>query len=328
MGNVPATAEETGSRYGQPPWREKLPDFFLLGAAKSGTTSLHHYLRQHPTLYLPEVKELDFFNASAEQFETNLDWYLQYFQEAGERLTGEATPLYFRRPDIVPGRMHRLYGESGPQCILLLRDPAERAYSHYLHKVSQGTESLSFEEALEDEHKRPEQKRKAWKSYFQDGLYAERLEAWYDHFSPERFLILLSSDLREHPQVTLRSVFQFLGVDPEINIDTSPRLNRTVERQSRMLGSLLSVLPSWLPPLLRSWTPESLRLWMEQLVRRGAKSDRDRPELDPQIERQLRLAYETDIRRLAHLTERDLSGWLPDKEKHHSQTEHSRASGP
>ncbi len=305
--------------------KEKRPDFFLLGAAKSGTTSLHHYLRQHPALYLPEVKELDFFNAPAERFEANLDWYLRYFQDAGERLAGEATPLYFRCPDLVPRRMRQLYGDTSPQFLLLLRDPPERAYSHYLHKVSQGTEPLSFEEALRAERERPKQKRRAWKSYFQDGLYAERLEAWYDQFPPEQFLILLSSDLREHPQVALRSIFRFLGVDPEPEIDTSSRLNRTTERQSRTLGMLLSVLPSWMPPLLRSSTPESLRLWIEQRVRRGASSGGDRPDLDPQIERRLRSAYEPDIRRLAHLTDRDLSSWRPNPDRAASPTEYSRA---
>lgn len=295
--------------------QEKLPDFFLLGAAKSGTTSLHHYLRQHPVLYLPKVKELDFFDAPEEQFEANLDWYLRYFRDTDGQVTGEATPLYFRRSGLVPGRMRRLYGNTAPRFLLLLRDPVDRAYSHYLHKVSQGTEPLSFEEALEAEHECPKQKRRAWKSYFQDGLYAERLEAWYDHFPPEQFLILLSSDLQQHPRATLRSIFRFLGVDPRAKIDTSSRLNRTPERQSRTLGMLLSVLPSWIPPLLRSRTPESLRLWVEQLVRRRSTSDRDRPDLDHQIERQLRSVYEPHVRRLAHLIDRDLSSWLPGGKK-------------
>ncbi|MFB6278194.1 MAG: sulfotransferase [Salinibacter sp.] len=291
--------------------QEKLPDFFLLGAAKSGTTSLHHYLRQHPALYLPEVKELDFFDAPEEQFEANLDWYLRYFQAADGQVAGEATPLYFRRPGLVPGRMRSLYGDTAPRFILLLRDPVDRAYSHYLHKVSQGTEPLSFDEALAAERERPEQKRRAWKSYYQDGLYAERLEAWYEHFSSEQFLILLSADLWQRPQATLRRIFRFLGVDPETKIDTSSRLNRTDERRSRILGTLLSMLPLWGLSLLRSWTPESLRLRLEQLVRRWATSGRDRPDIDPQIRRRLRKSYEPHVRRLADLIDRDLEDWLP-----------------
>jgi len=298
----------------QSPSRTDLPDFFLLGAAKSGTTSLHHYLRQHPDLHLPDVKELDFFDAPASRFEAELDWYLEYFRDADDALTGEATPLYFGRPDLVPERMSRLYGPIPPRFLLLLRDPVHRAYSHYLHKVSQGTEPLSFGEALEAERARPEQKRHEWKSYFQDGCYANVLSAWLDHFPSELFLILLSRDLKQRPQVALRSVFCFLDVDTEVDIDTSARLNRTNEQQSRGLGRLLSVLPSWLPLLARRWTPEALRLRVEQLVRSGARgAEADRPTLPPQMERRLRTRYEPHVRRLAQMIGRDLSDWLPEE---------------
>jgi hypothetical protein len=291
-----------------------LPDFFVLGAAKSGTTSLHHYLRQHSALHLPEVKELDFFNAPKENFESGLEWYLEYFRGADGRVSGEATPLYFRGPDLVPSRMRRVYGTSSPQFLLILRDPVRRAYSHYLHKVSQGTEPLSFEEALEAEDARPEQKRREWKSYFQDGLYAQTLSRWLEFFPRERFFIMLSENLREHPHHVLYSVFQFLGVDPREPIDTSARLNRTDEQASRILGIVLSVLPSWLPPLARRWTPETLRLWIEQIVRRSARGgDRSRSSLNPKLERQLRRRYAPHVRHLEELIDRDLSAWLPEE---------------
>ena len=288
------------------------PDFFLLGAAKSGTTSLHHYLRQHPALFLPRVKELDFFDTDEERFASGLDWYLSYFRDEEAALTGEATPLYFRRPDLVAERMRTLYGHDPPRFLLLLRDPVHRAHSHYLHKVSQGTEPLSFEAALDAERTRPQQKRREWKSYFQDGLYARRLTVWHQHFSPDQFLVLLSQDLRQHPQTTLRSIFRFLGVDPDADIDTSARLNRTGEQQSHALGTVLSILPSRLPPLARRWTPESLRLWVEQFVRRGAThAEDDRPALTPSLENTLRRRYEPHVRHLSDVIDRDLSDWHP-----------------
>lgn len=289
-----------------------LPDFFVLGVAKSGTTSLHHYLRQHPALYLPEVKELDFFNASAERFESGLDWYLDYFRDTKGQVGGEATPLYFRAPHLVPDRMRRMYGTSSPRFLLVFRDPVYRAYSHYLHKVSQGTEPLSFREALEAELDHPEQKWHEWKSYFQDGLYAQTLSGWFDIFPREQFRITLSRDLREDPQETLHSIFRFLGVNPGEPIDTTPRLNRTDERKSRVLGTALSILPSWVPPLARRWMPEALRLWIEQCVRRWARAPtKEHPTLDPQIERRLRLRYVPHVQQLEPLIDRDLSAWLP-----------------
>lgn len=260
---------------------------------------------------MPQVKELDFFDAPREQFESSLDWYRSYFRGVDEPLSGEATPLYFRRPDVVPERMQQVYGDAPPRFLLLLRDPMHRAYSHYLHKVSQGTEPLSFEEALTAEQKHPERKRREWKSYFQDGRYDERLTAWLDVFPSERFLILLSQNLRQSPKATLRKTFQFLGVDPTAEIDTSVHLNCTAEQRSRLLGTFLSILPSWLPPIARKWTPESARLWIEQLVRVGAADSQDRPSLDPRIERTLRKRYAPHVRRLSDLIDRDLTDWLP-----------------
>jgi len=285
----------------------------VLGAAKTGTTSLHFYLRQHPALFLPEVKELDFFHATDGRFPKDLDEYLDYFADAGDRLAGDATPLYLRRPDLVPDRMRRLYGGEEPPCFLiLLRDPVQRAYSHYLHKVSQGTEPLSFEAALAAEQEPPSPKRRNWKTYFADGCYAEVLERWFAEFPRERFCVLLSDDLAHRPDATLQRVFRFLQVAPDVDVETGVRLNRTDEHTSRALGRFLSWLPSWLPSLAHRWTPAPLRLWVEQQVRRVASGPAaDRPALAPTVERRLRRRYAPHIRRLAALLNRDLSGWLP-----------------
>ncbi|MFB6248347.1 MAG: sulfotransferase [Salinibacter sp.] len=289
----------------------RLPDFFVLGVAKGGTTSLHDYLRQHPTLFLPYVKELHFFDDDA-GFSSGLDRYLQYFAETGDQLTGEATPSYFRHVDPVAGRVRSLYGGAPPRFLLLLRDPVARAYSHYLHNVSEGREPLSFEEALDAERADPDAKRRAWKGYFSDGVYADTLAKWFERFPRERFLVLRSANLARRTDTTLRRIFRFLGVDPDVEIDTDRRLNRTGERQSRLLGTLLSVLPSGAPSLLRRWAPAPLRLRVEQFVRRrstGASSDR--PALDPALERRLRRRYAPHVRRLEGLIDRDLSAWLP-----------------
>lgn len=291
-----------------------LPDFFVLGVAKAGTTSLHHYLRQHPSLYLPYEKELHFFDADEEKFSTGLDRYLRHFPEAGERLSGEATASYFRRVDVVARRMRRLYGDSPPRFIVLLRDPVERAYSHYLHNVSEGRESASFRAALGAERDAPDERRRAWKGYFSDGVYVDTLERWFGSFPRSRFLVALSRELRERREATTRRIFRFLGVHPDADVDTDPCLNRTGERQSRLLGALLSRLPSWLPAAGRQWVPETLRLRVEQLVRRRSTgSASDRPSLAPTLERRLRERYAPHVRRLEDVIGRDLSDWLPDE---------------
>ncbi len=295
---------------------DALPDFFVLGVAKGGTTSLHHYLRQHPALFLPYEKELHFFDADAEQFSSGLDQYLRYFSDAGSRRAGDATPSYFRNVDVAGDRMQQLYGDASPHFLLLLRDPVERAYSHYLHNVSEGREPLSFKEALEAEQADPDPKRQAWKAYFTDGVYADTLAKWFALFPPERFLVLRSAELAHTPEASLRRIFQFLGVDPTVDVDTDVHLNRTGEQQSRALGRILSYLPSRLRSLTRRWTPEPVRLRVEQFIRRrstGAPSDR--PTLDPDLERRLRTRYAPHIRRLSDMIDRDLSAWLPSPDK-------------
>ncbi len=294
---------------------DALPDFFVLGVAKGGTTSLHHYLRQHPDLFLPYEKELHFFDAEEERFSSDLDSYLQYFSGAGDRLTGDATPSYFRNVERAADRMQRLYGDVPPRFLLLLRDPVERAYSHYLHNVSEGRETLSFEEALEAEQANPASRQEAWKGYFADGVYAETLEQWFARFPRERFLILRSEELAHAPDASLQEIFRFLGVDPTVEVDTDAYLNQTGEEQSRALGRLLSVFPSRLRSLARRWIPESIRLPVEQFIRRRSTGNAsDRPTLDPALERALRTRYAPHVRRLADLLDRDFSVWLPSSE--------------
>ncbi len=288
----------------------RLPDFFLLGAAKCGTTSLHDYLRQHPELFLPYVKELNFFDADAERFAAGLDRYRAYFTDAGHRQAGEATPSYFRRTDVVPARMRQLYESQPPRFLLLLRDPVERAYSHYLHNVSEGREPLAFAEALRAEQAQPASKWRAWKGYFADGVYADTLATWFDAFPRERFLILLSCNLAANPDGVLRRIFRFLDVDPAVTVDTGKRLNQTGERQSRRIGRLLAWVPDGLLETARGWIPESIRLGIEQFIRRRSTgSETDRPALDPVLERQLRRRYDPHVQRLASMIDRDLSAW-------------------
>lgn len=298
------------------PRRDGLPDFFVLGVAKAGTTSFHHYLRQHPGLYLPYVKELGFFDAPAGAREAGLDRYLEHFADAGTRLSGDATASYFRHVDPAADRMRQLYGDDPARFLLLLRDPVRRAYSHYLHNVSEGREPASFEEALEAERAAPERKKEEWKAYFADGAYAETLARWFDRFPRERFLVLLSGELEERPDSVLERTFRFLGVDPAVEVETGKRLNRTGESQSRALGRLLSRLPFSAPDAIRRVLPRPLRLRVDQFVRRRSTgSPSDRPTLDPDLEDRLRRRYAPHVRRLSEMIDRDLSAWLPGDER-------------
>ncbi len=199
-----------------------LPDFLILGAQKAGTTSLYNYLLRHPRVAPAFTKEVHYFTLHRDEPEA---WYRAHFPRvrALERrgaVTGEATPYYLFEPR-APRRVARVLPEV--RFVVLLRDPVERAHSHYQHERARGREPLGFAAALEVEQQRlgAEIERLAsdpsytstahqHQSYFSRGLYAEQLQRWRQHYSAERFLILQSETFFADPTASCQRVFEFL----------------------------------------------------------------------------------------------------------------------
>ncbi len=290
-----------------------LPDFFLLGAAKSGTTSLWDCIQQHPALYRPGKKEPHVLNAPKDEFEHNLDTYTRLYESTDGKIVGDGTPSYFRDADIVIPRMKSLYGqEDPPKLILIFRDPVERAFSHYLHKRRSGVVPDTFEEALAWESEHPVRSRDEWKTFFEDGLYARRLAQWREHFPVEQFHVLLLDDLKEDARTAVRDVFRFLGVnpDPGVRIDTEKRSNQRKDIRSKWIRNLMRA-PS--RPLRRAVTtllPRTARRKLRSALHEWNQSPFDEaPELRRETEERLRREFEGSIRKLENMIDRDLSHW-------------------
>jgi hypothetical protein len=221
-----------GRRFGHLTARFRLlPDYLIIGAQRAGTTSLFKYLVQHPAVGRP------FLGKGAHFFDTNysgdLDAYRAYFPttaykwyvKASRRMdavTGEGSPYYLAHPH-APYRIAETLPDV--KLIALLRDPVERAYSHYHHEVARGFEDLSFDEALEQEPTRlageiermrddPSYNSFAFQhhSYLSRGRYAEQLEVWYGLFPKEQILVLRSEDLFSDPERIYLDVLRFLGL--------------------------------------------------------------------------------------------------------------------
>ncbi len=204
------------------------PSFLILGAQRSGTTSLYGYLGAHPEVLPAMRKEVHYFDF---QHGKGRNWYLAHFptshplrRRGVSTLTGEATPYYLVHP-LAPARVQAF--DAAMKLIAILRDPVERAWSHYRHEVSQGVEHLSFEAALDDESQRlrgaEQQLRTAPHyyshahhhfSYVDRGLYAKHLQAWLDRFPRRQLLILHSEDLFRDADRVANQVFSFLGLPP------------------------------------------------------------------------------------------------------------------
>jgi hypothetical protein len=211
--------------------RGALPDFLIIGAQKAGTTSLYQYLVRHPDIESATVKEVHFFDL---KYGKGLAWYSRFFPSEGRRqarlaqtkelVTGEATPYYLFHPH-VPERVARSL--PGIKLIVLLRNPIDRAYSHYHHAVRHGFESLDFEQAIASETDRlaPEIERLTTddsyhsfvhqrNSYLARGRYIEQLERWAAYFSREAMLILEAEAFFADPGAGVSSVHAFLKVRP------------------------------------------------------------------------------------------------------------------
>ena len=208
-----------------------LPSFIIIGAQRCGTTSLYDYLSNHPQIIPSPVKELFYFD---DYYTRPINWYKSFFptekqKEKLERdlvarvITGEASPSYFFHPYAA-----RRIKETLPQVklILVLRDPIERAYSHYNHIKRLNREPLSFEEAIEKEQERitpdieklakdefykADQRRDY--SYLTRGYYAKQLAEWYKYFPKEQLLVVQSEEFyRETPRV-YNEIVEYLGLN-------------------------------------------------------------------------------------------------------------------
>ena len=214
-------------------WRP-LPDFLVIGAQKAGTTALYAYLRWHPGITGPSWKEVSFFDRHWWRGES---WYRGQFPlRPRGRLVGEASPSYLFHP-LAPERARAVVPHA--RLVALLRDPVDRAYSHYQHEVALGREPLSFEEALaaEEERTRGEVERltadprafsRAWwdHTYAARGRYAEQLERWLAAFPREQLHVATTEELGERPAETYAAIVAFLGAAPH----TLPEYPRVFDR--------------------------------------------------------------------------------------------------
>ncbi len=202
------------------------PDFIVIGAQRAGTTSLHAYLSAHPQVKTPITKELHYLT---DRHERGLDWYLGQFPLAipPDAITGEATPYALFHP-LAPKRL--LDTAPYAKLIALLRNPVDRAYSHYLHERSRGFETLDFASALDAESERlvgeearisrdPSYISEPHKhfSYLARGDYAPQLERWFAHIPRDQLLVLRSEDLYGQPAETFAHVAGLLGIAPELD---------------------------------------------------------------------------------------------------------------
>ncbi len=245
------------------------PDFVIIGAQRGGTTSLHTYLGAHSRVATPSTKELHFIT---DRYERGLDWYLGQFPKglSPGTLTGEATPYALFHP-LAPRRLREIAPDA--KLIVLLRNPVDRAYSHYQLERTRGDEPLEFSAALDAEPHRlkgeearlsrdPTYTSQAHKhfSYTARGHYASQLARWFDYYPREQVLVVRSEDLYRRSAESYARVARFLGIEPEnqgpfgvLNQTSGPPLDPDLRDQlsqhfaasNAVLSDLLGWDPGW-----------------------------------------------------------------------------------
>jgi hypothetical protein len=211
-----------------------LPDAMIIGAMKSGTSSLHYYLTQQPQVIAPLRKEVHYFDLNFGRGEA---WYRANFgREGQDGVNLDSSPYYLFHP-LVPQRAQALVPDA--KLIVLLRDPVRRAYSHYWHERDKGRESLSFEDAIAAEpdridraHERlarGEIERSAAHQYFSylaRSRYAEQLERWLRFYPREQLLVLRFEDLAREPLLLANESLVHVGLPPLGGAKLGPRNTR------------------------------------------------------------------------------------------------------
>ena len=297
-----------------------LPNFLIIGAMKSGTTSLYNYFKQHPEIYMSPIKEPRFFALEMEPKPPgpvrkpekgfsevrDLQTYESLFDGiTTEKAYGEASPLYIYHPT-APERIH--HHIPNVKIIAILRNPTERAFSHYLHICRIGKEPITnFSEAIAAEPQRLQDNWNTLWHYRRRGQYGEQLQRYFSLFDRSQIRVYLNEDLKTNPQAVFKDAFQFLGVDDQLQIDTARRHNSAKKLpKNQAIHSFLTQqnpLKSLIKPLLPASYRHKLRT---QINQRNLAV----PTLSQDMRQQLVDWYRDDILTLQGLIQRDLSAWL------------------
>jgi len=311
------------------------PNFFIVGAPKAGTTSLYHYLGQHPDIYMSPMKEPCYFSAESrpEKNEPSLrkqayklvendraylrgpmtekrsggivcEWddYLRLFQAATtERAVGEASVNYLWSKTAAAAIAERF---PHARIVMVLRSPADRAFSQYLHRLTNGHVAQSFQEYVRACLRHSGEGLGIHEPFLEMGYYADQVQRYLDHFPRKQIGIWLYEETKKRPQAFMGEVLEFLGVDSSFAPDTSKRHNEP--RVPRMVqpNKILRQVRMW--QISKRFVPAPIRGILLKAIYQpvGAVT------MGPTDKALMLDFYCNDIQKLEGILGRDLSGWL------------------
>jgi len=295
-----------------------LPNFLIIGAPRCGTTTLYQSLREHPEVFLSPIKEPMFFILESQTAEfqgpirpqgvsTRGDYQSLFAGAAGRRAVGEASPCYLSHPR-APGAIRGWIPDV--RMIAILRNPADRAQSHYqIHRL-QGVEPIDdLESAMAAEAERI---RNGWSFnwwYREMGFYGRQIERYFSLFPRGQFRFFLFEDLVETPDSLFGDIFRFLGIDGRFPPRPPERHNPSGIPRHRRFHDFITK-PNVIKDGLKRWIPADLR---DRLLARYFRNGLVAPPLDTAVRRRILASYREDILKTQDLIGRDLSRWLTEE---------------
>lgn len=278
-----------------------LPNFIVIGAAKAGTTSLYHYLSCHPEVHMSPVKETNFFSEATKGRPLpswsvrSRDRYEALFHSALPA-RGEASPSYSLHPwrAGVPERISALLPDV--KLIYLVRDPIDRAVSHYLQRAAMGAEHESLNRALADVDD-PSHR------YIAGSRYATQVQQYLRQFPEDSLLVVDQADLLGARAETLRSVFGFLAVDREFSAPEFDRLENTSANKRRRTPAYAAL------QRVGAAAPAPARARLANVVRRSLTRPLPEQQLDPRLRERLQESFEPEVAWLRKWTGKPFASW-------------------
>lgn len=294
-----------------------LPNFLIVGASKSGTSSIYHYLKQHPDIFLSNIqKEGRYFSQMSGNYNgpgdkhldnsitRNLEDYILLFNGfTHQKAIGDISPEYLYLYEKSIPLIKQTLNED-VKIIIILRSPVDRAFSSFNHYKRDKREQLTFEEALEKEDER-RTKNWIWAwQYKNSGLYYRQVKAYLDNFKNVK--VLLFEDFNDDPKKTLQEICKFIEVAPDFEFDTSYKYNVSGDPKSAVLykletsRGLVNFVKRFVPKKLivkikNNWSGE------KQMIKAAMDSD---------TRKNLIEFFREDILKLQNLIQKDLTRWL------------------
>ncbi len=311
----------------------KLPTFLIVGAVKAGTTSLHEYLQLHPEVYMSPIKETNFFSDGDMLFDDfnvdykqdvsiNVDKYLSgamdtkihiahvrtweqyqklFRNSKNEKAIGEVSNSYLFLPSTPMAIKNKL---PEVKIVMILRDPVERLYSQFLMNLKLG--KIKEKDLLKEIESDQQKLKKGWgvsHLYLEVGNYYEQVKRYYEQFPAEQIKMILFDDFKKDAKATMKDLFQFLGVDPEFELDMSKRYNEAGMPRFGKLNYFLTQIGVY--GLVKRIFSSGLKNRIKSLI----YSQENIPKITEAEKSHLKTFYKDDITKLATLIKRDLNSW-------------------